>query len=132
MGRKADRRRFRTPPSLPGASFCGIAPDNEAYSVAFVLVWAAPISDGRSDALLLLLVSPAERTTLLVSRATVRSECRFRALGETVNADPRLLMIAPSLIATRSGEVVSMHSGFLWPLTRHIDGLHPSPNDAVI
>ena len=25
-----------------------------------------------------------------------------------------------------------MHSGFLWRLTHHIDGLHPSPNDAVL
>jgi Ser/Thr protein kinase RdoA (MazF antagonist) len=93
--------------------------------------------------------SPVERTTLGVSRTTwrvaqgfwltrcgnergeaFRRECSLlQALAETAKADPGLLLIVPSLIPTRSGDVVSMHSGFLWRLTRHIDGLHPSPND---
>jgi hypothetical protein len=34
----------------------------------------------------------------------------------------------PSLIPTRSGQVVSVHSDFLWRLTRHIDA-PSSPND---
>lgn len=39
--------------------------------------------------------------------------------------------MVPSLIPTTSGDVVSTHSGFLWRLTRHIDGLHPSANDSA-
>jgi Ser/Thr protein kinase RdoA (MazF antagonist) len=93
--------------------------------------------------------SPVERTTLGVSRTTwrvaqgfwltrcgnergeaFRTECSLlQALAETAKADPGLLLIVPSLIPTRSGDVVSMHSDFLWRLTRHIDGLHPPPND---
>jgi Ser/Thr protein kinase RdoA (MazF antagonist) len=57
-------------------------------------------------------------------------ECSLlHALAETAKADPGLLLIVPSLIPTRSGDVVSMHSDSLWRLTRHIDGLHPSPNN---
>jgi hypothetical protein len=95
--------------------------------------------------------SAVERTTLGVSRTTwrvakgfwlsrcgnergeaFRRECNFlQALAETAKANPRLMLIVPSLIPTKSGDVVSVHSGFLWRLTRHIDGLHPSPNDPV-
>src|SRR5262245_59490088 len=93
--------------------------------------------------------SPVERTTLGVSRTTwrvakgfwltrcgsergeaFRRECNLlQALAETAKADLGLLLIVPSLIPTRSGDVVSMHGDFLWRLTRHIDGFHPSPND---
>lgn len=59
-----------------------------------------------------------------------RRECALlQALADTARADPGLLLIVPSLIPARSGDLVSLHSGFLWRLTRHIEGLHPSPND---
>jgi Ser/Thr protein kinase RdoA (MazF antagonist) len=61
---------------------------------------------------------------------TFRRECSLlQALSETAKADPGLLLTVPSLVPTRSGGVVSMHSDSQWRLTRHIDGIHPSPND---
>ena len=59
-----------------------------------------------------------------------RRECSLlQALAKISKADPGLLLIVPSLIPTRSGDVVSTHGDFLWRLTSHIDGLHPSPSD---
>ncbi len=93
--------------------------------------------------------SPVERTYKGVSRATwkvqqgfwltcchperglaFRKECSLlQALGDTTTAHPELLLIVPSLIPTRSGDIVPAHSGFLWRLTRHLDGFHPPAND---
>jgi Ser/Thr protein kinase RdoA (MazF antagonist) len=59
-----------------------------------------------------------------------RKECDLlRALGDTVTAHPELLLTVPSLVPTRSGDVVPTHSRFLWRLTRHLDGFHPPAND---
>jgi Ser/Thr protein kinase RdoA (MazF antagonist) len=93
--------------------------------------------------------SPVERTTLGVSRTTwrvadgfwltgceaereaaFRRECNLlQVLDASVKADPELRLIVPDLIPTRSGDVVSSHSGLLWRLTHHIEGVHPSPHD---
>lgn len=93
--------------------------------------------------------SSVERSTFGVSRTTwrvaegfwltccdaeraeaFRRECHLlHALGEIAQANPELMLVAPRLVPATSGEFVLLHSGFLWLLTCHIEGAHPSADD---
>lgn len=59
-----------------------------------------------------------------------RRECHLlHAVAEVTRTEAALSLVVPTVVPTRSGDLVAVHDGSLWRLTRHVDGIHPSAND---